>query len=81
LEFIPGREKVVTTTYLGQQTMKMEYIVRDAKRRSIRREKKFQLTRNHAKKVGNELKAGHTILELTRKGNDKDTEYEIKVIK
>ena len=45
-----------------------------------RREKKFELSKKHVRKIYNELMKGKTVLEVFRTGLGKQTEYHVKAI-
>ena len=82
LEFIPGKAKVIEKLdFNGNKVQRPLFIVKDPNRSMIQNEKKFELSRKHAEKVYKELKNGKTILEISRYGTGKDTNYIIRPIK
>jgi hypothetical protein len=87
LEFLLGREKPVNKTdFNGNAIRKVQFIVIEADKQSSAtldspREKKFELSRKHLQKLYEELKAGKTVLQITRFGQGKDTRYLFKGIR
>jgi hypothetical protein len=81
LEFIPSKTKVVDKLdFNGKPQKKVQFIVIDIND-SERKEKFYEVSRSHVAVIYNELKAGKTILEISRLGSGKDTRYLIKAVR
>ena len=81
LEFIPGKSKVVDKVdFNGKPQKKVQYTVIDINDME-RKEKFYEVSRSHVAAIYNELKAGKTVLEITRLGSGKDTRYLVKAVK
>jgi hypothetical protein len=68
---------------LYQTSLKFKFKVQFAVTHVNRSEKEklFEVSRAHAAKIYDELKAGKTILEISRLGTGKETRYFVKPVK
>jgi hypothetical protein len=81
LEFSLDKESVVDKEdFNGNPVKKVQFLVKDPNKGPDQKEKKFELSRKHAYKVHKELKAGAKILQISRYGTGKETNYIIRRI-
>ena len=80
LQFITDKSKVVDKTdFAGKPTKKVQFCVTDINKPG--KEKYFEVSRIHAAKIYEDLKAGKTILEISRLGTGKDTRFFVKAVR
>jgi len=81
LEFLTGREKVVDRTdFNGNPTKKVQYIAIDPQDPE-QKERKFELSKKHVRKIHNELRKGYSVLDVFRTGQGSQTDYHVKAIR
>jgi hypothetical protein len=81
LQFIPDKSKVIDKTdFSGKPVKKVQFCVTDINKPGGK-EKFFEVSRAHAVKIYEELKAGKTILEISRLGTGKETRYFVKAVR
>ena len=81
-EFLVDGAKVVDKVdFNGKPVKKLQFVVIDVNDIERRKEKIFELSRTHVAKIYDELKNGKTILEISRMGSGKDTQYFIKPVR
>ena len=80
LQFIPEKSKVIDKSdFNGRPIRKVQFCVTDTNQPG--KEKFFEVSRAHASKIYNELKAGKTTREISRLGTGKETRYFVKAVK
>jgi hypothetical protein len=71
LQFMPEKSKVVDKTdFSGKPVKKVQFCVTDVNKSGVK-ENFFEVSRAHAAKIYEELKAGKTVLEISRLGTGK----------
>jgi hypothetical protein len=81
LEFDINKIKLVDRTdFNGSPIKKVQFIATNPEDLQ-RRERKFELSRNHVPKIYSEIKKGKTVLGVFRTGLGKQTEYHVKAVR
>jgi hypothetical protein len=83
IEFLPDKTILVNKKdFNGKEVQRVQFTVIDLEREDLnRKQKKFELSRKHVKKVLEEFKKGKTIMQVIRSGTGVNTNYIIKAVK
>jgi hypothetical protein len=77
---LDGESIVEKLDFNGNPVKKVQFLVKDPNRDPNQTEKKMELSRKHAAKIHKELKAGHTIIQVSRFGTGKETNYHVRPV-